>query len=245
MLQDVIAPTGYVLCGTPRTGSTLLCSLLASTGVLGRPESYFREPGEARLAMRFNLPVTGERVRDYRAFVGAVRNAASTDNGVFAARIMWGSLERVRKGLDEYSSESDVAVLERTFGRLAFIHLVRDDVVAQAVSWARAEQTGYWQQGDPSASSPKPDLRQLTDLLETIREHDANWRSWFASNGIEPHRLTYDELVQQPRRSVRRIADHVQIVLPADWQPVSPHRKQADRVNTEWAQLLQETLNRR
>lgn len=32
----------YLVCGTPRTGSTLLCGLLAATGVAGKPESYFR-----------------------------------------------------------------------------------------------------------------------------------------------------------------------------------------------------------
>jgi len=48
-------PRSYVLCGTPRTGSTLLCGLLRSTGVLGRPESYFREPDEVAWAARFGL----------------------------------------------------------------------------------------------------------------------------------------------------------------------------------------------
>jgi trehalose 2-sulfotransferase len=31
----------YVVCATPRSGSTLLCALLAGTGVAGRPEEYF------------------------------------------------------------------------------------------------------------------------------------------------------------------------------------------------------------
>ena len=32
----------YALCATPRSGSTLLCDLLADTGVAGRPDSFFR-----------------------------------------------------------------------------------------------------------------------------------------------------------------------------------------------------------
>ena len=31
----------YVVCATPRSGSTLLCALLAGTGVAGNPEEYF------------------------------------------------------------------------------------------------------------------------------------------------------------------------------------------------------------
>ncbi|HMF66717.1 MAG TPA: Stf0 family sulfotransferase, partial [Phyllobacterium sp.] len=36
------AARSYVICGTPRSGSTLLCDLLESTGIAGRPASYFR-----------------------------------------------------------------------------------------------------------------------------------------------------------------------------------------------------------
>src|SRR5215212_8307014 len=88
-------PRSYVLCETPRTGSTLLCSLLSSTGVLGRPESYFRAPDEAGWAARFRLPTDGSLVRDYEAFVRAARAAGTTRNGVFGARIMWGSVDGV------------------------------------------------------------------------------------------------------------------------------------------------------
>lgn len=35
-------PQNYILCATPRTGSTYLCSLLKSSGVAGVPESYRR-----------------------------------------------------------------------------------------------------------------------------------------------------------------------------------------------------------
>jgi LPS sulfotransferase NodH len=34
-------PLTFVICATPRTGSTLLCALLAATGVAGRPESIY------------------------------------------------------------------------------------------------------------------------------------------------------------------------------------------------------------
>src|SRR4028119_2022194 len=56
-------PRSYVLCGTPRTGSTLLCSLLHSTGVLGRPESYFREPDDVAWDARVGFATEGGRGR--------------------------------------------------------------------------------------------------------------------------------------------------------------------------------------
>ncbi|MEI2809525.1 MAG: Stf0 family sulfotransferase [Nocardioides sp.] len=78
----VASGSGYVLCGTPRTGSTLLCGLLSSTGVLGRPESYFREPDERAWAERLGVPVVGERAVSYSRFARAVQAAGSTDNNV-------------------------------------------------------------------------------------------------------------------------------------------------------------------
>ncbi|HEX6473857.1 MAG TPA: Stf0 family sulfotransferase, partial [Candidatus Limnocylindria bacterium] len=70
-------PLSYLLCGTPRTGSTLLCGLLTSTGVAGRPESYFRQPDEHARARRLGVPVAGDGSFDYRRFVRAVRVAGS------------------------------------------------------------------------------------------------------------------------------------------------------------------------
>jgi LPS sulfotransferase NodH len=232
----------YVLCGTPRTGSTLLCSLLSSTGVLGRPESYFREPDEATWAERFDLPVDGPRVRDYAAFVAAARAAGTSDNGVFAARIMWGSLERMMEGLGG-PGQSDVAILERAFGPLTFVHLRREDIVGQAVSWCRAEQTGYWQQGEIELRAPEQDLERTKELVDTIRDHNAAWQSWFDRHEVQPHVVTYEHLVSDGRQVVEGIAAQLGVDVPAQWQPVSPHEKQADELNASWAAALRAALD--
>ena len=43
---------GYVICGTPRTGSTLLCGLLASTKMAGDPHWFYRRQNIAEWAER-------------------------------------------------------------------------------------------------------------------------------------------------------------------------------------------------
>src|SRR3954447_21071418 len=41
--SPVLRPAvSYLLCSTPRTGSSLLCDALRATGVAGRPEEYFQ-----------------------------------------------------------------------------------------------------------------------------------------------------------------------------------------------------------
>lgn len=41
------------------------------------------------------------------------------------------------------TAETDLDVLTAAFGPLRLVHLHREDAIEQAVSWARAEQTGY------------------------------------------------------------------------------------------------------
>jgi len=237
-------PRSYVLCGTPRTGSTLLCSLLYSTGVLGRPESYFREPDEVAWATRFGLATECGRVRDYRAFVNAARSAGTSNNGVFGVRIMWGSLERMMEGLGRVPGKPDLLILEEALGPLTFVHLRREDIAAQAVSWCRAEQTGYWQQGDIITQEPQQDIAQMRLLMETIGRHNAAWRAWFDAQGVEPHTVTYEQLVGDRRRVIQGIAAKLAVELPSDWRPKSPHRKQADGLNRAWADALHTSMGR-
>jgi len=44
-----------LLCSAPRTGSSLLCGLLDSTGVAGHPESWFRRQDEREFAARWGF----------------------------------------------------------------------------------------------------------------------------------------------------------------------------------------------
>jgi LPS sulfotransferase NodH len=85
----------FLVCGTPRTGSTLLCGLLAATGVAGKPESYFRLPDERSYAERRGLHVGPDGPLDYGGYVRAAVAACSTANGLFGARVMWGTMGEV------------------------------------------------------------------------------------------------------------------------------------------------------
>ena len=107
--------------------------------------------------------VLSEGTVDYQEFVGRAIVAGSTDNGVFAARVMWGTLGEVinqlRTARPDGSCLRDLQVLQGTFGCLRFVYLQRHDQLAQAVSWSRAEQTGVWYEtvirpARPEAFSP-------------------------------------------------------------------------------------------
>ncbi|RYZ87063.1 MAG: hypothetical protein EOO68_28115 [Moraxellaceae bacterium] len=77
----------WLLCATPRSGSTLFCGLLESSGVAGHPASYFNRRGLHDYATRWRVaqPNSG---RIDTAYVQAALVTGSTPNGVFGARVM-------------------------------------------------------------------------------------------------------------------------------------------------------------
>ncbi|MEV4116218.1 Stf0 family sulfotransferase [Nonomuraea sp. NPDC049695] len=231
----------YFVCATPRTGSSLLLGLLGSTGVAGRPEAYFREPDEPMWAERWRLPSAA----DYARYVQAALAAGRTANGVFGAKLMWGTLDQVVAKLGAVHPDlagRDVALLERAFGRTKFVYLRRDDVLAQAVSWLRAEQTGAWYVGsngeidDATRSGREPgyDADGIRALIEQIGEHNAAWEEWFASQGVRPYTVRYEDLDADLAGVTRRILGFLGLDLPEGHTIEPRHRRQSDGLNTAW-----------
>jgi trehalose 2-sulfotransferase len=236
---DSFGIDAYLLCGTPRTGCTLLCGLLRSTDLAGRPESYFRLPDEQAWADRWQLPRNGTGALDYGDYVRAAVVAGSSPNGVFGARVMWGTLEEIVTKLGTVYPQIagvDLELLTRAFGRIHFVHLWRDDTVAQAVSWARAEQTHFWQDGDGTLPGHEPrfDFQQIHTLVQTIDEHNAAWRAWFAMCEVQPHLVRYEDLTANPASVTRGILDFLELHLSADPVLAPGTRRQADQLNHDW-----------
>jgi LPS sulfotransferase NodH len=235
-----VVSDGYLICATPRTGSTLLCGLLASTGVAGTPESYFRAQDEAAWASRFGIAGHYE----FAEFVRRARDHGSTPNGVFAARMMWGTLTevvaRLRRSLgDGDRAVSDLDVLGLMFGDLQFVYLWREDVIAQAVSWARAEQTNLWHTpiDDPdggTGAEPSFDREQIAELCATIDSHNRAWREWFAGVGAQPVEVRYEDLDRDPSTSARDLLERLGIALPATTQLGYRDRRLRDDVSAGW-----------
>ena len=235
------AAGAYLICATPRTGSSLLCGLLDSTGVAGHPESYFRAPDEPSYAARWGITEPGGAFSD-ASYIAAARAAGRTANGVFAARIMWGSLDRVLgrlRTLHPGLAGRDTALLDRAFGRTRVVYLHRADRVAQAVSWYRAEQTGVWFDTAPGGSPPprgelRFDFRQIHTLTARIQQHNQAWRAWFGAAGVHPYVVTYERLDADPVGVTRDVLGFLGLALPPGRQIQVRHRRLADDLNADW-----------
>ena len=84
----------YVICCVQRTGSWLLAHTLADTGYAGRPSDYFDDAERENHTREWGLP-TG----DLTAYVRALRDKATTPNGVFGSKLMWNDFDWLRSSL--------------------------------------------------------------------------------------------------------------------------------------------------
>jgi LPS sulfotransferase NodH len=171
--QPPVKPThSYLVCATPRSGSTLLCEALESTGVAGRPREYFEELKETGVprrpreyfwglrspdVLRF-LPHDSQLDRsaeqratwnrdDYARHLAASLAQGTTPNGVFGAKLMWSYFPdflELMRGIPRFAGMGDGSLLNTAFPNLHYVFISRSDKVRQAVSLWRALQTWVW-----------------------------------------------------------------------------------------------------
>lgn len=196
----------YVICATPRSGTTLLCDLLDDTGIAGRSDSFFRLQAIPRWAQTVDVPVeewSDEHAFD-RAFLSAVLRAGRGSTQVFGMRLMWEQANNLAKRLDALypALSSDSAGYSAAFGPICFFHLSRSDKDARAVSLIKAEQTGLWhvhtdgseRERVKPAQAPAYDAQVLSAQVAELERHDAAWANWFVQQQIRPVRITYEAL---------------------------------------------------
>lgn len=206
--------SSYIICATPRSGTTLLCDLLAQTGVTGRPNSYYRSQNVPDWANEWGVPAPhapGDPEFE-RAYLDAVKRVGGAGTGMFGLRLMWGTVGELRQRLRVIfpDAANDASLLNEAFGRPRYIYLRRLDQVGQAISRLRAEQGGLWHRAadgsdrERSAQSvPETyDADRIASFAREAEADNASWDAWFDAQTIKPLRLTYEELAAAPQATL-------------------------------------------
>jgi LPS sulfotransferase NodH len=192
-----IPRVSYLICSTPRTGSSLLCDALTLTGVAGRPEEYFQFRARTGFPRRpqeyfegaddpeiFDIlgprtrveedesrydPSQHERYEDYLAWA---LEAGTTPNGVFGAKVMWGYFNGFVTGLRwAVPGRQRLTVCElapSVFPELRYLSVTRRDKVRQAVSLWRALQSWSWSSGAGVAADEAGRLRYSAAAIDYL-----------------------------------------------------------------------------
>ena len=200
----------YLVCATPRSGSTLLCHLLDQTGIAGHPEEYFealrhsgvpRKPHEyfdrerhaniiERLAFR-ELPDGSEHrpnplwePASYERYLDWAFDAGTTPNGVFGAKLMWGYLgdfAALLRGIEGNAGLPVPDLLAGVFPDLHYVQITRQDKIRQAVSLWKAVQTQAWRrEGDGGGGAAVEPVFSFRAINYLVRLLTAHDASWDA-----------------------------------------------------------------
>jgi LPS sulfotransferase NodH len=230
----------YIICYTPRSGSTHLISLLQHTGFLGKPSDFFNlEYVKLPLDAAQVYNVTGCRdignacklgqvagVEDYLRSLAVTR----TLNGVFGMKAdLYQASILMRRGL-----------FRGPRVQWKYISITREDILMQGISYYRAIETGKWSSLSGSASGDCPfDEDNILRSMRTIVEIACGWEYAFGLFGIRPLRLTYEELEANPRATVARLADFVGVPhTAADLRIISDYGKQRAPEHERWADII-------
>jgi len=228
----------YVVCAVPRSGSNLLTDGLHATRQAGRPKQFFFAKFEADYGAKHGL----DPAKDYAGYVRGIISAKTTSNEVFGFKLMSWYLDdflsrlRATRAFGD-AGTGDLKLLRNAFPRLQFVHVVRRHKLRQALSKARAVQTGLWkvQKGKTIQREPQFDAELIEQCLKEGERQESIWQCFFQQIGIDPFRVEYEKLCQDYEGTIRAVLDFLRISLPRRTQIGPPVTvRQADDISRAW-----------
>ncbi len=228
----------YVVCTIPRSGSNLLTDGLRATRRAGRPKQFFLRKFESRYGAQLGL----DPAADYPGYVRGIVNTKTSPNGVFGFKLMSWYLDAFLARLRDAhtfgnSATDDLALLQNAFPRLRFIYIIRRHKLRQALSTARALQTGLWkvQEGKRTVSEPQFDAELIEQSLREAERQEKIWERFFQRIGIRPFQIEYESLCQDYQGTIRGVLDFLRISLPRGARVGPPATvRQADEISRIW-----------
>lgn len=225
---DLAPPDGpvrtYVIASLPRTGSTLLCHGIWDTGMAGAPKEYLNSMQIRDWGLR------GGKKRNH-FLIGPLQTLARIDIPTHLETVQglrssngWFGLKLHRHHFEQH---------EEHVRADKWILITRRDHVAQAVSWARARQTGRWASWQKESLPPVWSRRRIRAALAEVEALERAWERHFRDRRIIPLRVEYEQLIEDFPGTVARVLRYLDVPVPAEL-PRPALRRQADEVSAEW-----------
>ncbi|MCB9664488.1 MAG: hypothetical protein H6732_10255 [Alphaproteobacteria bacterium] len=236
----------YVLASVPRSGSTLLARALWEAGGVGAPKEYLN-PMQIR-DWEVRLGASAARRGLHRLLRGPLLPLAG--RGRWPRERLAGHLERVRArrssggwfGLKLHHHHFRHWFGDRGWdpeamlGPITWVRVLREDREAQAVSWARALQTGQWASWQDPRRTARYDARLVRRCLVAIARQEAGWEAWLDARGAAVHVVRYEALVADWEGTVGALLAH--LGREGAGVPAPSLARQADEVSEAWLRRL-------
>ena len=203
----------YFICCTMRSGSYLLAEALTNTGLAGKPGEHITgllEPWHED----FELD-------DYRSALRGVLERGTADR-IFGTKVMWpwfGDFVGKLQHLANRDARSLAELIAEIFPNPHYISLTRRDKLRQTISLGRAVWTNVWRSTESENQKGRVedlriDPRVVDHEMRVIRDLEASFDRFFTQEGIQPHRVVYEELVDGYEQTALEILDFLRINRP-------------------------------
>ncbi len=232
----------YVICATQRSGTHFLGEALESTGIAGSPDEYLicDQGGKLQNETGNIANIYGKKTLE--EFRQLVFQLGSTSNGVFGVTIMWNYFHKIYanfQALPRYQGKPSDEFMNALLLDPKYIWLIRRETAYQAVSWAKASQTGIWSRPKGATVVPKQEPTFDYLLIDTyyreIKAGEAGWANFFQDAAIKPLRVVYEDVVETCHQTVLEILDYLGIEYPDDLEFQDRRlQRQSNTLNDKW-----------
>lgn len=220
----------YFICYVNRTGTTFLAECLTQTRLFGIPQEYLNTEEGADSVERISRRFGADSFADYLSHLTRKRQS---ETGVFGTKIGCLQLGYLTKKYDFNS----------IFPGARFIFVTRQNVALQAISWYVAVKTASWASFYKARNDVEYDRDEIIKFINLITDQNAKFENYFALNGINPLRISYEEINSDISDVVRRIKDYLGVEGEINLQLDNTRCKvQRTGKNTEWANRLIEEV---
>ena len=147
-----------VILSTQRSGSTMVCDDIAGTGVLGRPSEYF---------IKVLQELNNNDSSQLKKLIFDVDKKGQTENGIISVKIMSNQIRGIGKALLNSGVSAEIApevAFVNYYLNTAFVRVIRNDKVSQAVSRIMARGTKVYHSADDISG-----LEGMVGRLDTVR----------------------------------------------------------------------------
>ncbi len=206
------------ILSTPRCGSTLLSGLFYRNGFC-LPHEYFQKfQYMPILADRWGC--INDEVLDKQAYLDNLIKKRTSPKG-------WLGINLHGEHLATFSHfENLMPEVE-----MQFIHLMRQDPIAQAVSYELATQTGQWSSHFSQTGNACYTFSGIKKRLAMINEQNAIIRTYLKSRKLDHEILYYEDLLENPVAKLKELLPD----LPLEGLNIeSALKRQSSAINNEW-----------
>ncbi len=236
----------YIICTTPRSGSTFLCNGLSKLGILGKADEWFIE--HVKDEFRKSL---GKECSEASLYQKIIETQRAEGHGVFALKAMYYNLEHYCDACKR-ETESMLETVQRGIGETRFIYLTRRDTVMQAISHFKAKQNDVWfDYGQPIKEKIRLEhynFDAIHVIYQTINESNRKWCNFFDKFNIHPLHLVYEDVSNEDEypQSINTVLKHLGKTYPGRIsKDMVGIRKMADQVSLQMKEQFIKDLEER